>query len=263
MDTKSINTVWIVFSFLLALSFLQTTSSALKGAIQLGIGYTVGNLTSKPDRDVLMQDFYVVESVFLPRSALFGERPTLLFFGIYIESTSTLFLIWICFRYIACMCVSLITSNREPIRWFHTFFCSVLIIIGILKRKRYINSRMLDVQRQWITELPFRDGLGVGGSGLSLSCHGSQSAVEIHIKGAKACTVVLFLLHNVCQFYFGRDACGCEEGCHLTNHMSSLPVIMPATTLYFSHCAESTHNRAVVITFLDICSRSFFNKKYF
>lgn len=45
----------------------QTTSSALKGAIQLGIGYTVGNLTSKPDRDVLMQDFYVVESVFLPR----------------------------------------------------------------------------------------------------------------------------------------------------------------------------------------------------
>lgn len=45
----------------------QTASSAIKGAIQLGIGYTVGNLTSKPDRDVLMQDFYVVESVFLPR----------------------------------------------------------------------------------------------------------------------------------------------------------------------------------------------------
>ncbi|XP_039606700.1 phosphatidylinositol 4-phosphate 5-kinase type-1 beta isoform X2 [Polypterus senegalus] len=44
----------------------QTTSSALKGAIQLGIGYAVGNLTSKPERDVLMQDFYVVESVFLP-----------------------------------------------------------------------------------------------------------------------------------------------------------------------------------------------------
>uniref|UniRef100_A0A8K9XCU4 PIPK domain-containing protein n=1 Tax=Oncorhynchus mykiss TaxID=8022 RepID=A0A8K9XCU4_ONCMY len=48
------------------LSSGNTTSSALKGAIQLGIGYTVGNLTSKPDRDVLMQDFYVVESVFLP-----------------------------------------------------------------------------------------------------------------------------------------------------------------------------------------------------
>ncbi|XP_064152956.1 phosphatidylinositol 4-phosphate 5-kinase type-1 beta [Anguilla rostrata] len=47
-------------------TYKKTTSSALKGAIQLGIGYTVGNLSSKPDRDVLMQDFYVVESVFLP-----------------------------------------------------------------------------------------------------------------------------------------------------------------------------------------------------
>ncbi|KAJ8380764.1 hypothetical protein SKAU_G00015420 [Synaphobranchus kaupii] len=47
-------------------TYKKTTSSVLKGAIQLGIGYTVGNLTSKPDRDVLMQDFYVVESVFLP-----------------------------------------------------------------------------------------------------------------------------------------------------------------------------------------------------
>lgn len=45
----------------------QTASSALQGAIQLGIGYTVGNLSSKPERDVLMQDFYVVESVFFPR----------------------------------------------------------------------------------------------------------------------------------------------------------------------------------------------------
>lgn len=54
--------------FLSLFSVSKTTSSALKGAIQLGIGYTVGNLTSKPDRDVLMQDFYVVESVFLPRS---------------------------------------------------------------------------------------------------------------------------------------------------------------------------------------------------
>ncbi|XP_028658157.1 phosphatidylinositol 4-phosphate 5-kinase type-1 beta-like isoform X1 [Erpetoichthys calabaricus] len=47
-------------------TYKKTTSSALKGAIQLGIGYAVGNLTSKPERDVLMQDFYVVESVFLP-----------------------------------------------------------------------------------------------------------------------------------------------------------------------------------------------------
>ncbi|XP_040014281.1 phosphatidylinositol-4-phosphate 5-kinase, type I, beta a isoform X2 [Xiphias gladius] len=44
----------------------KPTSAILKGAIQLGISYTVGNLSSKPDRDVLMQDFSVVESVFMP-----------------------------------------------------------------------------------------------------------------------------------------------------------------------------------------------------
>lgn len=53
--------------FFCYLFFFQPTASALKGAIQLGIGYAVGNLSSKPDRDVLMQDFSVVESVFLPR----------------------------------------------------------------------------------------------------------------------------------------------------------------------------------------------------
>uniref|UniRef100_UPI0037E93422 phosphatidylinositol 4-phosphate 5-kinase type-1 gamma-like isoform X2 n=1 Tax=Semicossyphus pulcher TaxID=241346 RepID=UPI0037E93422 len=47
-------------------TYKKTTSSALQGAIQLGIGYTVGNLSSKPERDVLMQDFYVVESIFFP-----------------------------------------------------------------------------------------------------------------------------------------------------------------------------------------------------
>ncbi|XP_054854522.1 phosphatidylinositol 4-phosphate 5-kinase type-1 alpha isoform X3 [Eublepharis macularius] len=45
---------------------LETTSSALKGAIQLGITHTVGSLSTKPERDVLMQDFYVVESIFFP-----------------------------------------------------------------------------------------------------------------------------------------------------------------------------------------------------
>ncbi|XP_047185540.1 phosphatidylinositol-4-phosphate 5-kinase, type I, beta a isoform X2 [Scophthalmus maximus] len=44
----------------------KPTAAILKGAIQLGISYAVGNLSSKPDRDVLMQDFSVVESVFLP-----------------------------------------------------------------------------------------------------------------------------------------------------------------------------------------------------
>ncbi|KAJ8311598.1 hypothetical protein KUTeg_010953 [Tegillarca granosa] len=41
-------------------------TSELMSAIQLGIGQSVGGLSSKPERDVLMQDFGVVESVFFP-----------------------------------------------------------------------------------------------------------------------------------------------------------------------------------------------------
>ncbi|XP_075995344.1 phosphatidylinositol 4-phosphate 5-kinase type-1 alpha-like [Genypterus blacodes] len=47
-------------------TYKKTTSSALKGAIQLGITHTVGSLSSKPERDVLLQDFEVVESIFFP-----------------------------------------------------------------------------------------------------------------------------------------------------------------------------------------------------
>ncbi|XP_035038805.1 phosphatidylinositol 4-phosphate 5-kinase type-1 alpha [Hippoglossus stenolepis] len=47
-------------------TYKKTTSSALKGAIQLGITYTVGSLSQKPERDVLLQDFEVVESIFFP-----------------------------------------------------------------------------------------------------------------------------------------------------------------------------------------------------
>uniref|UniRef100_UPI00398ECCE5 phosphatidylinositol 4-phosphate 5-kinase type-1 alpha-like isoform X2 n=1 Tax=Pristiophorus japonicus TaxID=55135 RepID=UPI00398ECCE5 len=47
-------------------TYKKTTSSALRGAIQLGITHTVGSLSTKPERDVLMQDFYVVESIFFP-----------------------------------------------------------------------------------------------------------------------------------------------------------------------------------------------------
>nr|XP_021322354.1 phosphatidylinositol 4-phosphate 5-kinase type-1 alpha isoform X1 [Danio rerio] len=47
-------------------TYKKTTSSALKGAIQLGIAHTVGSLSQKAERDVLMQDFYVVESIFFP-----------------------------------------------------------------------------------------------------------------------------------------------------------------------------------------------------
>ncbi|MCI4395490.1 hypothetical protein PGIGA_G00181170 [Pangasianodon gigas] len=47
-------------------TYKKTTSSALKGAIQLGIAHTVGSLSQKQERDVLMQDFEEVESIFFP-----------------------------------------------------------------------------------------------------------------------------------------------------------------------------------------------------
>ncbi|KAJ8354710.1 hypothetical protein SKAU_G00222770 [Synaphobranchus kaupii] len=47
-------------------TYKKTTSSALKGAIQLGITHTVGSLSQKAERDVLMQDFVMVETIFFP-----------------------------------------------------------------------------------------------------------------------------------------------------------------------------------------------------
>ncbi|RUS73218.1 hypothetical protein EGW08_019019, partial [Elysia chlorotica] len=44
----------------------QKPTSELMAAIQLGIGQSVGGLSSKPERDMLMQDFGVVEVVFFP-----------------------------------------------------------------------------------------------------------------------------------------------------------------------------------------------------
>lgn len=37
------------------------------GSIQLGIGHAVGSLASKPERDLLMQDFTIVETTTFPR----------------------------------------------------------------------------------------------------------------------------------------------------------------------------------------------------
>ncbi|CAH1251447.1 PIP5K1A [Branchiostoma lanceolatum] len=47
-------------------TYKKTTSSALMTAIQLGISHSIGGLSSKPERDLLIQDFSVVESVFFP-----------------------------------------------------------------------------------------------------------------------------------------------------------------------------------------------------
>ena len=40
------------------------------GAIQLGIANSIGSLASKPERDILMQDFAVIENVAFPPSVL-------------------------------------------------------------------------------------------------------------------------------------------------------------------------------------------------
>ncbi|CAH1788077.1 unnamed protein product [Owenia fusiformis] len=47
-------------------TYKKKPTSELMAAIQLGIGQSIGSLTSKPERDVLMQDFYVVDSVIFP-----------------------------------------------------------------------------------------------------------------------------------------------------------------------------------------------------
>ena len=47
-------------------AYHQKPTSELMAAIQLGIGQSVGGLSSKPERDMLMQDFGVVEVVFFP-----------------------------------------------------------------------------------------------------------------------------------------------------------------------------------------------------
>ncbi|KAL1424069.1 hypothetical protein MTO96_003694 [Rhipicephalus appendiculatus] len=41
-------------------------ASKVIGSIQLGIGYAVASLASKPERNLLIRDFAVIESIFLP-----------------------------------------------------------------------------------------------------------------------------------------------------------------------------------------------------
>jgi 1-phosphatidylinositol-4-phosphate 5-kinase len=49
------------------LAFLfQIHTSQIMGSIQLGIGHAVGGLASKPDRDLLMQDFITIETTNFP-----------------------------------------------------------------------------------------------------------------------------------------------------------------------------------------------------
>lgn len=56
--------------YLESYSFSQTTASALEAAIHLGIAYTVTAASRMDQREVLVQDFEVVETVFFPRFVL-------------------------------------------------------------------------------------------------------------------------------------------------------------------------------------------------
>jgi len=48
-------------------TYKKKPTSELMAAIQLGIQHNIGSLSAKPERDVLLQDFSVVESVMFPR----------------------------------------------------------------------------------------------------------------------------------------------------------------------------------------------------
>lgn len=49
-------------------TYKKIGTSQLMGSIQLGIQQAVGSLASKPELDVLIQDFYVVETIFFPNT---------------------------------------------------------------------------------------------------------------------------------------------------------------------------------------------------
>ncbi|GFQ71007.1 phosphatidylinositol 4-phosphate 5-kinase type-1 gamma [Trichonephila clavata] len=49
------------------ITFKKIQTSQIMGSIQLGIGHAIGSLASKPERDLLMQDFTIVETTVFPK----------------------------------------------------------------------------------------------------------------------------------------------------------------------------------------------------
>ncbi|KAG8201176.1 hypothetical protein JTE90_028832 [Oedothorax gibbosus] len=49
------------------ITFKKIQTSWIMGSIQLGIGHAIGSLASKPERDLLMQDFTIVETTSFPK----------------------------------------------------------------------------------------------------------------------------------------------------------------------------------------------------
>lgn len=48
------------------ITFKKIQTSQIMGSIQLGIGHAIGSLASKPERDLLMVDFTIVETTSFP-----------------------------------------------------------------------------------------------------------------------------------------------------------------------------------------------------
>lgn len=54
-------------------SYKKVPTNALMNAIQLGISNSIGSLASRPQRDLLLQDFDVIETVAFPTWVFFFE----------------------------------------------------------------------------------------------------------------------------------------------------------------------------------------------
>ncbi|ESN92482.1 hypothetical protein HELRODRAFT_194206 [Helobdella robusta] len=58
-----------------SVTYKKKTTTELMSAIQLGIGQSITSLSSKPKRDLLLQDFSIVETVFFPKDGSSSTPP--------------------------------------------------------------------------------------------------------------------------------------------------------------------------------------------
>lgn len=64
---KKVVSIYLFWFYSLTDNFLkQIQTSQIMGSIQLGISNAVGGLASKPERDLLMQDFMALETIIFP-----------------------------------------------------------------------------------------------------------------------------------------------------------------------------------------------------
>jgi len=68
--------MFVAIIIIIIINYLQKPTSELMAAIQLGIGQSITSLVGKPKRDLLLQDFSIVETVQFPRSAAIFMLPS-------------------------------------------------------------------------------------------------------------------------------------------------------------------------------------------